>query len=570
MMNRFLVLGVAPEDLSPERAVLAGPWCINGFKREVFPDADEGAFPMPPEPLDSPEKLELAAGQALQLVVELAPRLAEKLNVRHGVTHSARYWDFVLAPWLTRFCEVLVDRLYRAEGILRTFGGMELDVPVPAPESRFDFSDTQDFIMGGILDPQWNHWLLGTLLDRAWPEGWKKLAGERLIRVPRTEERESLLRRLARMLVFGLPFPRIKGFSLGESLRLSVTLLQNRAVKDDTLPLCALSVPNLLEEHPLPLGFSVEEACELAASLFPRSLLEARIPVHLDGMPLVRTRVVSVAACEDDAYRLRMAKARGRGCRMLFIQHGGEYGFVRTSVAYPAVEYRQHRFVTWGWSRHGSMPGNFLPLPHPQLASIRDVHRETEPRLLLVGTEMALLPYTLKSMLRGRQFFAYRDDKARFLAALNGNIRMRTSYRPYFDVPSSLEDAEWLLRRFPEVKRCTGPLEPHLFGCRLLVLDHAGTTLGQALAANIPFLLFWRPDPGRFTPEVLPLLDAFRRVGILHDTPEDAAAQAGRIWENVNEWWMSTREARKAWSDLHALTVKEPVLPLWIQALSSV
>ena len=165
------------------------------------------------------------------------------------------------------------------------------------------------------------------------------------------------------------------------------------------------------------------------------------------------------------------------------------------------------------------MPGNFLPLPHPQLAALRDAHREKSPTLLLVGTEMALLPYTLKSMLRGRQQFAYREDKARFMAALPEALRKQSQYRPYFDVPSSLEDAPWLLRRFPEVTRCTGPLEPRLLGCRLLVLDHAGTTLAQALAANIPFLLYWNPETASFTPEALPLLDKLREAGILHDTP---------------------------------------------------
>lgn len=578
-MSRLLVLGIAPGDFSPEEGVLAGPWCITrggpnddsgccsaaaGFEE------DAGSFVMPPEPFESSEMLELAAGQARQLIVELAPQLAAELNVRHGVAHDARYWDFVLSPWLTRFCEVLVDRLHRSEGILRSFGGMELNVPVQSSGSRFVFADTQDFIMGGILDPQWNHWLLDRLLQRRWPSGWKRVEGPPVVREPKAEDQESLFRRLVRRLVFGLPFPRIKGFSLRESLRLSVVLLKNPTTRDDTLPLAALSVPGLLERHPLPLGFSSADALKLAVELLPRSLLVARIPGDLGRKSPVRTRVVSVAACEDDAYRLRVAASRGRGCRMIFIQHGGEYGFVRTSVAYPMVEYRQHRFMTWGWTRHGDMPGNFLPLPHPQLAAIRGAHRETKPQLLLVGTEMALLPYTLKSMLRGRQFFAYREDKARFLAALDPDMRMRTQYRPYFDVPSSLADATWLLRRFPEVGRCTGPLEPHLFGCRLLVLDHAGTTLGQALAANIPFLLFWRPDPGRFTPEVLPLLDGLREVGILHDTPEAAAEQAARVWSDVPGWWETTRDARKQWADLHALTVKGPVLPLWVRALSEV
>ncbi|MFQ8737344.1 MAG: hypothetical protein ACLSAH_16225 [Bilophila wadsworthia] len=33
-----------------------------------------------------------------------------------------------------------------------------LSVPV-LDASEFAFADTQDFIMGGILNPQWNHWL---------------------------------------------------------------------------------------------------------------------------------------------------------------------------------------------------------------------------------------------------------------------------------------------------------------------------------------------------------------------------------------------------------------------------
>lgn len=284
----------------------------------------------------------------------------------------------------------------------------------------------------------------------------------------------------------------------------------------------------------------------------------------------IRSRVVSVAACEDDAYRIKMALHRGRGCRMIFIQHGGEYGYVRTSVAYPLVEYCQHRFITWGWKRHGLMPGNFLPLPHPQLAALRDAHREKSPTLLLVGTEMALLPYTLKSMLRGRQQFAYREDKARFMAALPEALRKQSQYRPYFDVPSSLEDAPWLLRRFPEVTRCTGPLEPRLLGCRLLVLDHAGTTLAQALAANIPFLLYWNPETASFTPEALPLLDKLREAGILHDTPESAAAKAAEVWGDVPGWWASVRAACKPWASQHALTNKDDVPHVWKLVLKDV
>ena len=556
-----LILGTAPENATPTTHILAGPWCT------APASAEETGFDMPPEPLADPERLETAARQARQLVTQLAPRLRDYLNGLYGTQHDDRYWDFVLAPWLVRAVETLIDRLYRATGILETFGGRPLSVPV-LDASEFAFADTQDFIMGGILNPQWNHWLFSRLLKRDWPAAWTAEELPPVRREAAPTRRENLLKHVARNILFSLPFPRVKGFSLRQSFDLSVVLTLNRDRRDDTIPLRLLGDPSA---PPLPLGFTEDEAFDLAVALLPESLRKASIPQTLGHeQARIRSRVVSVAACEDDAYRIKMALHRGRGCRMIFIQHGGEYGYVRTSVAYPLVEYCQHRFITWGWKRHGLMPGNFLPLPHPQLAALRDAHREKSPTLLLVGTEMALLPYTLKSMLRGRQQFAYREDKARFMAALPEVLRKQSQYRPYFDVPSSLEDAPWLLRRFPEVTRCTGPLEPRLLGCRLLVLDHAGTTLAQALAANIPFLLYWNPETASFTPEALPLLDKLREAGILHDTPESAAAKAAEVWGDVPGWWASVRAACKPWASQHALTNKDDVPHVWKLVLKDV
>lgn len=60
---------------------------------------------------------------------------------------------------------MLIDRLYRAAGILGTLGDRPLSMPVP-DVSEFAFADTQDFIMGGVLNPQWSHWLFSRLLGR--------------------------------------------------------------------------------------------------------------------------------------------------------------------------------------------------------------------------------------------------------------------------------------------------------------------------------------------------------------------------------------------------------------------
>ena len=100
-----LILGTAPENATPATHILAGPWCT------APASAEETGFDMPPEPLADPERLETAARQARQLVTQLAPRLRDYLNGLYGTQHDDRYWDFVLAPWLVRAVETLIDRL---------------------------------------------------------------------------------------------------------------------------------------------------------------------------------------------------------------------------------------------------------------------------------------------------------------------------------------------------------------------------------------------------------------------------------------------------------------------------
>ena len=195
-----LILGTAPENATPATHILAGPWCT------APASAEETGFDMPPEPLADPERLETAARQARQLVTQLAPRLRDYLNELYGTQHDDRYWDFVLAPWLVRAVETLIDRLYRAAGILETFGGRPLSVPV-LDASEFAFADTQDFIMGGILNPQWNHWLFSRLLKRDWPAAWTAEELPPVRREAAPTRRENLLKHVARNILFSLPDP---------------------------------------------------------------------------------------------------------------------------------------------------------------------------------------------------------------------------------------------------------------------------------------------------------------------------------------------------------------------------
>ncbi len=552
--------------MRPETHLVIGPWCLDGVWDEVPPFE---RFDAGPDPLARPEAQDAAAAQARRLVARLAGRLAGRFNRERGLDLPAAFWDAALAPWLCTAAEVLVERILRLEALIRRYGREPLRVPLrPYGDGRF--KDIGDFMRHGVLCPVWNHALLSALLEPRLPPTWRAepAASEPVGPAPRSASRQDgreRLRRLVRHAAFALPFPPIKGFGFGQVLLFSLVLLLNRRRENRTLPLAAWKSEPC---PPFPLGLDEAEAERLILPMLPLSLREARLPRRARPAA-IRTRVLSTAALDDDAYRLRTALAAAGGCRTAFIQHGGDYGYVRNAVAFPLAEYSRHAFFSWGPRRHGNLPGNLVPLPHAGLARLRGKHRESAPVLLFTGTETALLPYTLKSMPRPEAQFRYRDDKARFLKALPEGLRRQTLYRPYFDVPCSLEDAPWVLRRFPEVRRCIGPLEPQLLGCRLLVLDHLGTTLAQALSAGVPLVLFWRRDIRHYTADAETLLDGLRHAGVLCDTPEAAAAQVAAVWDNPIAWRdvPAVRAACAAWAHAFMRTVEGNETPLWIRAL---
>lgn len=127
-------------------------------------------------------------------------------------------------------------------------------------------------------------------------------------------------------------------------------------------------------------------------------------------------------------------------------------------------------------------------------------------------------------------------------------------YRPHFDAPGALDDAPWLLPRFPHVRLCSGPLEARMLTCALMVLDHHGTTLLQALAANVPTIAYWDRSIWPMTDEALARLDLLAEAGIWQPSAEAAAAKVREVWDNPARWWLDERvqSARRAFCREHA------------------
>ncbi len=107
-----------------------------------------------------------------------------------------------------------------------------------------------------------------------------------------------------------------------------------------------------------------------------------------------------------------------------------------------------------GLEKQGKSPRKFYSLPYPQLQRIANKWNYSgKEDLLFVGTEMPAYGYRLGSRPNPLQTIAYRKDKAVFLKISAKNYRPKAFTGHISIFPGTLQDAAWLLPRFPHIQR---------------------------------------------------------------------------------------------------------------------
>jgi len=566
-MRQILVFTRMPEGATPETHLAAGPWCFAG-REDLFP-AWEERFAFAPEPLSAPAVCERVKQHAWALTAHYLPRMGEQLNRERGVELPAAFWETALMPSMLMVSQMLAERWLRVQALVEHWGNLPLRVPLLPENCAFSFESDYELSKQGFQGHAYNHWLFSRLLEARWPLDWEAeiLPPVKEHAAPHAPGLRGRVRAWARTIAYAPLFPHIKGFSPLQALIFSWVLLGNRRQDD-----CSLSLPELARKYAIPSIAELRlplDPWPFFLAAIPRCITRAALPGHIKAALRKRVRVASVAAIQDTQYRLRLAAWRAAGHKLVYIQHGGNYGMLRCAATSPLEEYSQHAFITWGWKVQTPLWGNFIPLPHAQTSALYGRHCESDAQLLFVGNSMELFPHRLDSRPNPTQFLAYRRMKARFFSALSPEVISHARYRPYFDVPAALSDWPWIRARFPKLAHCMGPLDAAMLSCRLMVLDHHGTTLNLAFAANTPLVLYWDPRAWELCQEGEALLALLHGAGIWYPTPEEAAAAVERIWPDARAYWQSAQvqAARRRWCEQYALSAGAEFNARWVRAL---
>lgn len=594
----FLILGFAPPNAKPENFYFAGPWSFVGQERN-FPDW-ENKFKFAPEPLANANLLNAAAKCAQILSLKYLMPIASQLDKNYDKFPQI-YWQILLLPWLINVAGQIVERSLRVEWLLNKWQNLPFNVYLYPRQNysknnkakiydvNFNFINEKDYALRGGLGCDYNWWLLSVFIRDQFPGNWHCAENEAnyqpsLLKPFQTNISGSQkIKKIIQRGLLTLCFPRLKGMSFFQSLIYSRALHHPCHTPDRSVDLNEYLDDFKFEK----LNEQVKNKSE--SEIFKKILNKDHLLIFQKSLPQSikdlqhnsenctatkkhYLRIASIVSYEDAKYRQKLAYWRAQGNRIGYMQHGGNYGQVKVACDIEMIEYSQDVFFTWGWKKHNDFPGNFIPMPSPQLSWEADSWQMQKKKIIFVGTEMAAYGYRLDSRPTPLQFLNYRKAKETFFKNLPQGLIKFCSYRPYFDLPGTFEDAQWLLPKFPQLSLCKGPLFPQLQKCSLVVLDHHGTTMLEVLAANIPVIMYWDITQWPLTQENEALINILQSVGVWYPDPVAAAKKVADIWEDSKKWYQQKiiQEARKKVCRQIALYSEDNLNNNWIEKLKNI
>ncbi len=277
-------------------------------------------------------------------------------------------------------------------------------------------------------------------------------------------------------------------------------------------------------------------ACNLILDVIPTSFT-----LKIPKQPFTRRvhAIITNTTYLNQNDRFYIARIIENGGKWVSPQHGGGYGQSQNFSPTSVEEYGVcDQFISWGWKRHGRFESNAYPLPSPMLSKLPNHIQSNQQDIIFVSTVVRKINLRFSSYLTINTIPEYRAIQLNFFKELKPLVLSKVLYRDHSH-KFTKEDDLTLFLKSNKINSCETPAPlagPH---CRVMVIDHLGTTIQQAFVMNIPTILFWSDESFDLTDEALADFEELRKVGIWYRNEVDAANFLNINYDQIYSWWNS-------------------------------
>jgi putative transferase (TIGR04331 family) len=533
--------------------VFLGVWCKKYERKEFLKSIKYKV-------MDSPLMREGVAVVPYEYIMgiyeALLEELSERLNSLHGTDYSARYWRILLGPWLIHYLFISYDRYIHVSTALEKYPGIQ--TVLLAQDDYRTCMDTRDFWCS-VDEDAYNLQLYSQVIKfLGYKFQSKKKKNEKnfmydLLGARKGSWKGRLVAKLRLFLKTIIATHLFKGIIVFQNSYFPYRSERRLILKMLGRLLTVNEQKFSLEKY----KFNVEKrsiledvtskgddfCCYISKMLkndIPHCFVEAYKDITAEGIKAYpeNTKVFFSANSWGTAeiFKNRAASLAERGAKLIGTQHGGLY---EARLNFPEFEHNVSIldvYYTWGWERENTK-AKIVPMFANKLIQHETIGADNQRCGVLWATSIATR-YLYRFPEPPELFREYLRWHKRFAKELSGEVKAQLVVRPHG------EEKGWgiVARLKNEISNLTIETQEvdfleSLKRYRLYVCDHLGTTYLEALASNMPTILFWSPTAKKIRLDVKPDYDMLRRQNILFDTPEGAAEMVNKIYNDVEKWW---------------------------------
>lgn len=551
-MTRHLIATALEETWPSEDTpvVFLGEWCKLYNRKEKWSKYDSVTVSYH---WDDRKKLYKDYLYLRDIYEEILQELSLKLNEIHGVDHSLRYWRILIGPWLGYFIQMVFDRyemVHRA-CLQYSIGGVNCALPkiedyVPNDMKSFGSIYAEDF---------WNQLIYDCIIQET------NIKVNQHVKIVEktgiTEPKLSLNRKIRRKIASVLSSLSSIGVRDREAFLISSYLPTWEAIK---FQIKLGQIPRFWRSIDIPQGriskekrqWKIPVGNKTGFEKFIRELIPFQIPIaYLEGYTSVQSLIeqlkwppkpkfifTSNNHNSDDIFKAWAGKKTEEGTPLIVGQHGGHYGVGLWSFMEEHEIAISDRYLTWGWKDEKQK--KVKECFSLKLANQKDIVWDRKGRLYIVNMVLPQYSYWMLSAPVSSQINHYFRDQYNLIKGLDQEIRIKTTVRMYPNDWRWNQKDRWK-DEFKDIKLDFGSdsMEKLYTQSRIFVGTYNATTFLETMCRNMPTIMFWNPEHWELRPSAEPFFEKLKSVGIFHESPESAANQVNKIWDDVPGWWNS-------------------------------
>lgn len=534
-----------------EKILFLGEWCKIYNQKHVWSKLD---YEMLPYHWDDRERLYQDCLYLEDVYERYLRLIAERLNYIHNVDHSIRYWRIIIGPWLHLFIKILYDRYISIQTAIES-GLVKGTWIIPKIIERWIPKDIGIFHDWFVSD-EYNQYLYSRIIETLGRIPFDIVN----VGIAPPFEKKSVfshdsfpmlqLRKLLVMYAKNLPsrwnqvvfvtsylnnFDLIK---LQFSMRQFPYLLSPAVKPKDFFAELSMRKKLVLKHGEDDFEFILDW---FIAEQIPKAYVEGYADMNQHALRAFpkKPKVIFTANAYDsnEGFKFWASHQVECGAKLVGTQHGGNYGMGLWNAEESHQISIYDRFYTWGWHTYGEQ--KTVTLSAGKLAQIqKTIAPNSEGYILWVAMSIPHYSNCTFCIPVGPQMLDYIKDQQQFAQSISRDVHELMLLRLYphdygWNEAERWTDMDAKLKQYKGTKS----MYKQLNESRLFIGTYNATTYLETFSSNFPTILFWNPRHWEIRQSAQPYFDMLRRVGILHDTPESAAAKVNEIYKNPLSWW---------------------------------